>query len=84
MDIPNEVKEMIGNKYLFSGTFLNDTDVKETEYLVLDARMSDAFLKDKENKFKHPCFELLLKVEDEELWTKPFPIKTINLKLNIT
>ena len=41
MDVPNNVKEMIGKEYLFSGTIIDGEDRKEELFEVLDARISE-------------------------------------------
>ncbi len=79
METPTEVKEMVGKSYLFSGQFIDSEDRVEQEYLVKDVKMCDSFLKDVERTFKHPCFKLLINIEGKNKWTKPLPIRSINL-----
>ena len=77
MEIPNEIKEMIGKPFLFSGTFLNAFDLAETELMVKDVKISDVKCISEGNK--HPCVEFLVEIKGKNKWTKPFPIKTIFL-----
>jgi len=83
MDIPKEAKDMIGNNYLFSGNYLDKKDRKEQEHLIKDVKMTDFFVKNIENTVKHPCVSFLIDFNGIDRWTKPMPIKSINLKLNV-
>lgn len=79
MELTNEVKEMVGKEYLFSGTFLDAFDRKEESYKVLRARKSD-FKITKENGDVYNCFELLIKNDKMKRarWTKALPMAKIN------
>jgi len=83
MEVPKEAKDMVGNSYLFSGNYLDKQDRKEQEHLIKDVKMTDTFVKDLENTFKHPCVSFLIDFEGKDEWTKPMPIRSINLKLNV-
>lgn len=83
MEVPQEEKNMVGKAYLFSGMYIDNKDRIEAEHLIKDVEMSDYFVKDLENTFKHPCVRFLIDFNGEDKWTKPIPIKRINLKLNI-
>jgi hypothetical protein len=83
MDIPKEAKDMVGNSYLFSGNYLDKKDRKEQEHLIKNVKMTDTFVKDLENTVKHPCVSFLIDFKGQDKWTKPMPIRSINLKLNV-
>jgi len=74
---------MVGNSYLFSGNYIDEKDRKEQEHLIKDVKMTDTFLKNKENTIKHPCVSFLIDFYGIDRWTKPMPIRSVNLKLNI-
>lgn len=79
MEIPKEATEMVGKSYLFSGNYIDRKDRKEQEHLIKDVRNSDYFIKDREMTFKHPCVEFLIDFNGVDTWTKPMPIRSINL-----
>jgi hypothetical protein len=83
MGVPKNIKEMIGHEYLFSGTVIDGNDRKDELFEVIDARMSDYTVSNSDSKIKHPCFELLVTNGNIETWTKPFPLRNINSKLNV-
>ena len=83
MEVSKEAKDMVGNSYLFSGNYLDKKDRKEQEHLIKDVKMTDTFIKDLENTIKHPCVSFLIDFEGIDKWTKPIPIRSINLKLNV-
>lgn len=83
MEVPKEAKDMVGNNYLFSGMYIDNKDRKEQKHLIKDVKMTDFFVKNKENTVKHPCVCFLIDFNGIEKWTKPMPIRSINLKLNI-
>lgn len=83
MEVPKEAKEMVGNSYLFSGNYLDEKDRKEKEHLIKDVKMTDTFVKNIENTVKHPCVSFLIDFEGIDKWTKPMPIRSVNLKLNV-
>ena len=79
MELTNEVKEMVGKEYLFSGNFLDTFDRVEESYLVLDAKPTDWKIK-KENGDVFNTFKLLIKNDNMEKarWTKAFSMSKIN------
>ena len=81
MEIPKETKEMLAKKYLFSGNFLDKKDRPEMECLIKDVKWSDTFVKNENGTKKHPCVVFLIDFEGKDKWTKPFPIRSINLSL---
>ena len=83
MEIPKDTKEMVGKNYLFSGNFLDKIDRPEMEYLIKDVKWSDTFVKNSNGNKKHPCVIFLIDFEGIEKWTKPFPIRSINLDLRV-
>ena len=83
MEVSKEAKDMVGNSYLFSGNYLDKKDRKEQEHLIKDVKMTDTFIKDLENTIKHHCVSFLIDFEGIDKWTKPIPIRSINLKLNV-
>ena len=83
MEIPKDTKGMVGKSYLFSGNFLDKQDRPEMEYLIKDVKWSDTFIKNANGTKKHPCVTFLIDFEGTDKWTKPFPIRDINLNLKI-
>jgi len=83
MEIPKEAKDMVGCSYLFSGTYIDEQDRIEQEYFIKDVQLTDTFVKNKEKTIKHPCVSFLIDFEGVDKWTKPMPIRSVNLKLNI-
>ena len=83
MEIPKEAKDMVGGSYLFSGTYIDEQDRIEQEHFIKDVQLTDTFVKNKENTIKHPCVSFLIDFNGIDKWTKPMPIRSINLKLNI-
>ena len=79
MELTNEVKEMVGKEYLFSGNFLDTFDRVEESYLVLDAKPTDWKIK-KENGDVFNTFKLLIKNDKmvKARWTKAFSMSKIN------
>ena len=81
MDVPNNIKEMIGKEYLFSGTIIDGEDRKEELFEVLDARISEYKMTNAQGE--NHCFELLVKNQDLEVWTKPIPIRKVDYSLKV-
>lgn len=83
MEVPKEAMDMVGNSYLFSGNYIDSKERKEKEHFIIDVKMTDYYVRNKENTVKHPCVSFLIMNDQDEVWTKPMPIRSINLKLNV-
>jgi hypothetical protein len=83
MDIPEEVKPLIGTKQqLGGGLFSSKKDLPLEEYNVIDWRFGRAKIINMETmEFIHPTFELLIKKEGMRAsrWTRGFPCRSIKL-----
>lgn len=87
--LPKKYLKMIGTRQIASGPiFSQKNELPETEFDCLDVRKGTAtfvdttsFKNGKRPKFENPSFELLLKNNSMKRaqWTRPFPIKEINL-----
>ena len=84
MEIPVEVKELLGTKQqLGGGLFGSKKELPFEEYDVIDWRFgSGQIMNMKTMKAMHPTFELLIKKEGmrESRWTRGFPCRSIDLK----
>ncbi|PXX96890.1 hypothetical protein DF185_19820 [Marinifilum breve] len=85
MDLPKKYQDLVGTKQKCSGSlFSYKNEIKEPlEFDVLDIRKGTATIMDMKTMEEcHPTFELLLKREGmkKAQWTKPFPIREIDLR----
>lgn len=84
MEIPIEVKELLGTKQkLGGGLFGSKQDLPFEEYNVLDWRFgSGQVMNMKTMKIMHPTFELLVKKEGMRAsrWTRGFACRSIVLE----
>lgn len=84
MEIPAEVKDLLGTKQeLGGGLFGSTKDYPFKEYDVLDWRIGSGVIMDmKTMQPKHPTFELLIKREGMRAskWTRGFPLRSIILE----
>lgn len=90
LEIPKKYTDMVGTKQRFSGgLFSQNKEVAETEFNVLNIRFATARVinveelrKTGKSSINHPTFELLLKNDKmkKSQWSRPFPIREINLK----
>lgn len=89
MNIPKAYLKLVGTEQSFSGgIFSRKKSLEPTTFKVLDIRAGSATimnikeLREKgKSSYEHPTFELLLKNDamKRAQWTKPFPIREINL-----
>jgi hypothetical protein len=84
MEIPVEVKELLGTKQqLGGGLFGRKKELPFEEYDVLDWRFgSGQIMNTKTREMLHPTFQLLVKKEGMRAsrWTRGFPCRSIILK----
>lgn len=84
MEIPSEVKELLGTKQqLGGGLFGSKKDLPFEEYDVLDWRFGSGIIMNvKTGERLHPTFELLIKKEGMRAsrWTRGFPCRSIKLE----
>lgn len=84
MEIPVEVKELLGTKQeLGGGLFGSKKDLPFEEYDILDWRFGRGkIMSRKTMKIIHPTFELLVKKEGMRAsrWTRGFPCRSIILE----
>lgn len=84
MEIPKNHLELVGTKTKFGGgLFSSKKDLPFEEYDVLDCRWGSAKIMDmKTMKPLHPTIQYLLKKPGMRAsrWTRPFPVREINLK----
>ena len=88
--IPKKYRDLVGTKQKFlGGLFSSAKELKPTQFDVLDIRWGtatvvnvDELRKTGESSYEHPSFELLLKRKGMKRaqWSRPFPIREIDLK----
>lgn len=88
--IPQEYRNYVGQVHEFSGgLFSGKKNLKPAKYKVLDVRVGDGTvvnvkeLREKgESSYEHPTMQFLLKNDTMKRaqWSRPFPIREINLK----
>ena len=92
MAIPSKYTAFVGKRKIISEYVFSSTKcLPPTEYMVLDIRWGEATVinlvekKAKgESSYEHPTYQLLLKSDAMKAsrWSRPFPIREINLKKN--
>ncbi|ALU74720.1 hypothetical protein AUW17_05305 [Tenacibaculum dicentrarchi] len=84
MEIPKEVKHLLGTKQeLGGGLFSGKKELPYEEYNVLDWRFGSGLIMNKKTgEMLHPTFQLLVKKEGMRAsrWTRGFPCRSINLE----
>ncbi|MEP0266593.1 hypothetical protein [Dokdonia sp.] len=87
IEMPQKYIDMVGTKRTFSGgLFSSKKAVEPDEYDILDWRWGSAKIMDmKTMEMKHPTVEFLLKKEGmrRSQWTRPFPVREIELEPEI-
>jgi hypothetical protein len=83
MEIPTEVKGLLGTEQELGGGLFGNKDVPFEKYNVLDWRFgSGQIMNMKTMQAIHPTFELLIKKEGMRAsrWTRGFPCRSIKLE----
>jgi len=83
-EMPQKYIDMVGTRRTFSGgLFSTKKAIEPTEYDIKDWRWGRAKICDMETmEMKHPTVEFLIKKEGMRAsrWTRPFPVREIELE----
>jgi hypothetical protein len=83
MEVPREVKELLGTEQMLGGGLFGNKDLSFEKYKVLGWRFGSGKIMDmKTMELIHPTFELLIKKEGMRAsrWTRGFPCISIKLE----
>lgn len=82
LQLPKRYRDLVGKVLTFSGHLFTKDKEEPFNSLVYDVRLSCSTIRDLKDKYKRwPAVEYLILHPryKERRWTKPFPIKEINL-----